>query len=214
MPKEIQKLIAGYKLFNQEYKFGKYPEYKQLVHGQKPKAIVISCCDSRVDPSTITKCQPGDLFVVRNVANLVPPFENDGGYHGTSAALEFAVLGLGIKHVIIIGHSKCGGINHLVTSNKNASDNSFVAKWMEIARDAKRQVKENNLANEIEDKVDLCAQYSIINSIENLSTFPWFKEKLDAGEIFVHGWFFNIGDCELSVLDQDMKKFQVVSNNG
>ena len=111
MPKEVQSLIEGYRSFRQQYLENNKSRYDQLVHqGQRPKMLVIACSDSRVDPAVLTQAEPGDLFVIRNVANLVPPYEADTTYyHGTSAALEFGICGLGIRHIVICGHSQCGG---------------------------------------------------------------------------------------------------------
>ncbi len=213
MPEKIKQLVAGYKKFHDEKSVTKEKLFKDLaVKGQYPKALVISCADSRVDPALLMNCQPGDLFVVRNVANLVPPYENDDSYHGTSAALEFAVLGLGIKHIIILGHSGCGGIKYLVENDiKNNNKKSFVGKWMEIAHASKIAI-EDSVDSSIshEEKINCCAQESIINSIKNLGTFPWIKEKVEEENLFLHGWFFDIEEFGVRILNSETRKFDEV----
>ncbi len=139
----ITPLIEGYKQFRSKY-FGKSKSLEKLVtHDQKPKILVISCSDSRVDPAIILGSKPGELFVVRNVANLVPPFESDLKHHGTSAALEFGVLDLEVKHIIVLGHTHCGGIRALMEAPENTPPSNFITAWMDIADSAKAQFKKS-----------------------------------------------------------------------
>src|SRR3989344_5849045 len=138
---EIEKLIQGYHRFHDNYFVADKPLFNQLAHGQKPGTLVIACSDSRVDPAIIMDCKPGDLFVVRNVANLVPPYEVGGGYHGVSAALEFAVRVLEVQHIIVLGHRQCGGIRALVDGiAAGSAGGEFVAPWMNIAQRAYKRV--------------------------------------------------------------------------
>ena len=139
MSKEIKQLIEGNKEFRKKYFGADSTLFKELVvQGQRPKIMIIACCDSRVDPSTIFSCQPGQLFVARNVANLIPPCEQNKGYHGVSAALEFGVCSLQVAHVIVLGHTQCGGIKALLEYDAwlHKKEHSFIAKWMEIAKPA------------------------------------------------------------------------------
>lgn len=207
MPKELEQIIQGYKKFRQKYFEGQSQLYEELKDGQQPKFLVVACSDSRVDPAIILNCKPGDLFVVRNVANLIPPYENDSGHHGTSAALEFAVLGLGIKDIIILGHSSCGGIQALVENQHQIKERNFISRWMEIARPALDQTIKNHSHQTNENRVNVCAHLALINSLNNLLTFPWIKEKVEQQELFLHSWYFNIDSGIIEEFDDESQKF-------
>lgn len=207
MPKELEYVISGYKKFRQKYFENNNQLYEELKDGQKPKMLVVGCSDSRVDPAIVLNCKPGDLFVVRNVANLVPPFENDSGHHGTSAALEFGVLGLGIRHIIVFGHSGCGGIQALVTNPKSLSGQNFVSRWMEIASDAHTHTVDNHGHLPIDQQIENCAHLALINSLNNLFTFPWIKERVEGGQLFLHAWYFNIDTGIIEKFDAEQQKF-------
>jgi len=194
MPKGIDLLIDGYKKFKEQYYNKDSAVYKDLVRfGQNPKVLMVACSDSRVDPAIVMNCEPGDLFVVRNVANLVPPYQADNTYHGTSAALEFAICNLSIHHIIVFGHSQCGGIRALVEHAKtHHPPYSFVSKWMELAQVACDLTYQNHLHASLEEKCHHCGHYAIINSLHNLMTFPWVAEGVREKTLFIHGWFFNL----------------------
>ena len=174
--------------------------------GQSPKAVMIACCDSRVHPALITQAEPGELFLVRNVANIVPPYEPDGGQHGTSAALEFAINVLGIQNVIVMGHAKCGGVRALIECERGAIDvGEFIPQWMSVARQAYEAVScehstTEQLAPEVEREV-------VRMSLANLRTFPWIAEREKKGELALHGWYFDIGPSRLMVLDETTGSF-------
>ncbi len=215
MTKEIKSFIDGCKEFRRKNFINQQNSiFKYLVEkGQKPKALVIACCDSRVDPALLMNCQAGDLFVVRNVANLVPPYEDDGSHHGTSAALEFGICNLGIQNIIILGHSKCGGIAHLV-QNFNDSKNTvgqekdtFISRWMDLAKKSVIDMKQDFKNLDLVEKVDICSQKSIINSLNNLKTFPWIRERIKKNELFIHGWFFELEDCSVKFFDHKTGRF-------
>lgn len=208
--KRIEALIRGHEKFKRKYYDSADSEFEALVReGQKPQILMIACCDSRVDPAIITNCKPGDLFVIRNVANLVPPYENDNTYHGTSAALEFGVTGLGIQHIIVFGHTQCGGIKALVENENNVrSGKGFISKWMELAKPAYDQVMEFHAATHIEEQAHLCGQYSLINSYKNLFTFPWIKERVEAGQLFLHAWYFDLHSGGIFCFDTEKYGFK------
>ncbi len=191
---EIKKLIDGYQRFHQKY-FEEQPEiYNSLFEeGQSPKFLVISCCDSRVHPAQVMDTIPGDIFVIRNVANLVPVNEVDGKSHGTSAAMEFAVKHLNVKHIIVFGHSQCGGIKSLMEGDHLGHDYGFIDPWMKIAKPARDKVLSEHADKEFSEQCTLCEKASIDISLNNLMTFPWIKERFDTGKIFMHGWYFDIG---------------------
>jgi Carbonic anhydrase len=210
MANAIDFLIQGYQKFKAEYFEGTNAVFNEtLRYGQQPKILVIACSDSRVDPALVTNCQPGDLFVVRNVANLVPPYEADNSYHGTSAALEFGVCGLGVQHIIVFGHTQCGGITSLFTepSNTPQSPGGFIAKWMELAQSACQTVKERHSGTALQEQVTLCGQYSLIQSLKNLQTFPWIKERVAKGELNLHAWNFDLSSGTIRCFDPAHNEF-------
>ena len=190
---KVKALVDGYKRFYKKSFEKKQEFYGNLSkEGQSPKFLIISCCDSRVHPAQIMDTNPGDIFVIRNVANLVPVNEPDGKSHGTSAAMEFAVKHLNVKHIIVLGHSQCGGIKTLMEGEHFSSEYSFVDPWMGIAKNARLSVLEKHKDKTFEEQCSYCEKISIEISLNNLTTFPWIKEKYESGELNIHGWYFNI----------------------
>jgi carbonic anhydrase len=209
MPTEIDYLKEGYQKFKQKYFDSQNDLYKRLVEtGQQPKYLIIACSDSRVDPSLILNCKPGDLFVVRNVANLVPPYEMDTHYHGTSAALEFGICILGIRHVIILGHSQCGGILSVLEQNTCDKPTDFIAKWMELAKLSCDMATMKNPNLSTMEQSNICGRNALMGSLENLRTFPWVQEKIKAGNLFLHGWYFDLGSGKMLILDEQKNEFK------
>jgi carbonic anhydrase len=206
--KDIEDLVSGFRRFQQRY-FGEQRElYQRLARGgQRPRLMVIGCCDSRVDPALITDCDPGDMFVVRNVANLVPPYETGGGYHGTSAALEFAVRGLRVEHVIVLGHARCGGIRALLGDSGVEGDAEFIKPWMSIAQSARAEVTAKFPNASLDVRASACEQAVVRVSLENLSTFPFVREAVAQGRLALHGWYFDIEHGELLRFDSKTARF-------
>jgi carbonic anhydrase len=196
---EIRKLIDGFQRFRAQHYERDGAPFRQLVsQGQSPKIMVVACCDARVDPAIVTDCDPGDLFVVRNVANLVPPFEEGGGYHGTSAALEFAVRCLHVGHVIVMGHARCGGIRALLGDIRfEGSVGQFITPWMSIAEQARREVAATHGAEDIESRAAACERAAMRVSLGNLMSFPFVRAAVAAGQLQVHGWYFDLDRGEL-----------------
>ncbi len=214
MPQEINDLIKGHQKFRERYfQDDDNTTYEQLVKlGQRPKALVIACSDSRVDPSILMNCEPGDLFVIRNVANLVPPCENNAGYHGTSAAIEFAVQQLKLRHIIILGHSHCGGMRALV-ENADMNQTGFIHKWIELAQPAREEVMRNHPHSSVDVQTNICCQYAIQHSLKNLMTFPWIKERVETGDLFLHGWYFNLENGVINHFDAEKSCFKPLPND-
>ncbi len=208
----VDKLLEGYKRFRDQY-FHQEPELfaKLAKKGQAPAVAVVACCDSRVDPAIILDCEPGDLFIIRNVANLVPPYDPDGRHHGTSAALEFAVCGLNVQHIIVVGHAQCGGIQALLQGSDGAQPRDFVASWMSIADGARNDTLNNRALQTPEDRARFCEQAAIRSSIQNLLTFPWINERVAQGYLRCHGWYFDIGSGELLRYDSACGGFGTLS---
>ena len=187
----INRLITGFKSFRESYWEDQPEFYQRLVEdGQKPEVMVIACSDSRVNPSIIAKAKPGELFIVRNVANLVPPYEPDSHYHGTSAAIEFAVRDLKVKHIVVLGHSHCGGIRRLCDGAGDGEGREFIDDWVSIAT----QAVDKSLEGEARHRQ--VEREAVRVSLGNLKTFPWVAEQVKAGDLELHGWLFDleIGD--------------------
>ena len=190
-------LLSGYRRFREGHWAEAKAEYEALAaDGQRPHTLVVACSDSRADPALIFDTAPGQLFVVRNVANLVPPYEPDGHLHGVSAALEFGVKVLGVSRIVVMGHAHCGGVNAMLNG---APDNcrDFVAPWVEQGAPAVRRVAE---AVEPDD-VEQAAEEAVVRlSLDNLRTFPWIAEREAAGELALTGLHFGIADGVLRAL--------------
>lgn len=208
---DITKFISGFKRFQENY-FGRDRElFGELKQGQNPSAMVIACSDSRVDPAILTDCQPGDLFVVRNVANLVPPYEKGAGLHGVSTALEFGVCVLGVEHIIVLGHRKCGGIQSLMQDGAIGTKGEFIGNWMNIAQRAKERVIAEFPDAAAEVQLCACEEAAILVSLENLLTFPWIKQRVQQGSLVLHGWCFDIENGSLVAYDPYNGRFESLS---
>ena len=193
--------------------FEKSPDlYKGLLKsGQNPRFAVVACSDSRVDPAIVLQTKPGDIFAVRNVAALVPPNEEGGQYHGTSAALEFAVTGLAVEHIIIIGHAHCGGIKALLNPpDVGTKGNFFVPSWMSIVESAYLRVMGTMPDASSQQKAQACEQGAVLVSLENLMTFPCIRENVGNGSLKLHGWYINIREGELSTYNAVTQTFERV----
>lgn len=203
----IDKLISGYQAFYKRYFQGAVdPLFKRLSRKQSPDVLVISCSDSRVDPAILTGARAGDIFSIRNVANLVPPYEPDpNSHHGTSAAIEYAVNHLHVKHIIVMGHSKCGGIQALVESDLKEHSFSFIADWIKIALPAKKRIPAHFSHSEA---CTFCEKEAIKTSLTNLMSFPWIKEKVEQKSLKLHGWYFCVETGELSALNSKTNQFE------
>ncbi|RWX74550.1 carbonic anhydrase [Neorhizobium lilium] len=197
------KLLAGYRNFMSGRYTDERERYRVLADtGQKPHTLLIACCDSRAAPETIFDCGPGELFVVRNVANMVPPYQPDSQFHATSAALEYAVQVLQIRDIVVMGHGRCGGIQAaLDPSMEPLSPGDFIGRWMSLVRPAAEQIQSNDLMTQTERQTAL-ERVSIRNSIANLQTFPFVEDRGDEERISIHGAWFDISTGELWVMNE------------
>jgi len=199
-------LIKGYSGFYHEYTSQKYDKYrKEAAVGQSPEIMVISCSDSRVNASILTEAPLGNIFEVCNVANIVPPYYPDSTYHSTSSALEFAVGTLAVKHIIILGHSGCGGVGALIDGTPLALDGecSFIAAWIEIIKAAKDKVA--GLPKPFIYRQ--CELEALKISLGNLMTFPWIRERVKNNTLSVHAWHFDIGSGVIIGYDEEKEIF-------
>ena len=185
----MDRLIEGYRRFRAERWPTERDRYEKLaLYGQKPETLVIGCSDSRVDPQTVFGAGPGELFVVRNVAAIVPPYETGAGYHGTSAAVEYAVRVLEVKRIIVLGHAQCGGVRAIVEGTpESAAD--FVRPWLEIAGPVLASMPADLDHAEM---LHRCEREVVRLSLDNLMTFPWIAEAVEAGRIELEGFSFGV----------------------
>jgi carbonic anhydrase len=207
-----QHLLEGYRAFTTQRLPTEQSRYRELSErGQSPEVMVIGCCDSRVSPEVIFDVGPGELFVVRNIANLVPVFEPDGGAHGVSAALEYAVNVLRVKHIVVLGHAQCGGIRAFIDKIAPLSPGDFIGRWMSLFIKPGEIVEQR----EHETMVDFATRIekaAVFRSLENLMTFPFVRNQVDAGTLQLHGAYFGVAEGSLFVLDRATKEFK--SANG
>lgn len=204
-------LIEGFQRFREQHFERNDSLYQQLVkQGQTPKTLVVACCDSRVDPALVLDCAPGDLFVIRNVANLVPPAEGRAGHHGTTAAIEYGVRNLGVEHIIVLGHAHCGGIGTLVKTGGVMHPGSFIDDWMCLVESARSSVMAEMPHATQEEQIRVCEQRAILVSLNNLMTFPWVREKVVAGSLTLHGWYFDIEHGQLLRFNSDANCFEAM----
>ena len=203
-----KRLLDGYAKFRS----GRYAEeserYARLGTGvQKPTVMIIACCDSRAAPETIFDAGPGEIFVLRNVANLVPPYAPDGRHHATSAAIEFAVIALGVKHVVVMGHGRCGGIRAVVEGGDPLSAGDFIGKWMSGVKDVAETVRHDHDHKDVQTAVE---HASVEHSLANLRTFPWLRLRENRNDLTVHGAWFDISLGELHVYDETARSWSLV----
>lgn len=203
----IAKLTDGYKAFRDGQFQKQRSTYEELVDGgQHPKVAIVACSDSRVEPAVVLQADPGDLFMIRNVANLVPPFEEGGEFHGTSAALEFAVEHLEVDHIIVLGHAHCGGIRSMFDRSPG-DGGGFIAPWMSLVKSAYLRVQGTMPDAAVAEKAHVCEQSAVLVSLENLMTFPSIRDRVGEGKLRLHGWYIDIRACELLIFDPARQSF-------
>jgi carbonic anhydrase len=203
------KLARGFLEFRSGTFLPQRAQFEKLALAQQPRVMMIACSDSRVDPAILTGAEPGDLFMVRNVANLVPPCLVDRAQHGISAALEYGVTGLGVEHIIVFGHVDCGGIHALLTSDPAIDEeHSFIHRWLQIADEARRRTLIIARDRPLEIQLRILEQEAIKTSLANLLTFPWIEERVVGGRLRLHGWIFDIkqGEVHAYVSEHDAFK--------
>ena len=211
------RLITGYESFLAG-RFGhERDRFRDLSEaGQNPRIMLIGCCDSRVSPEVIFDARPGEIFVVRNVANLVPPYAPDGDLHGTSAALEFAVMGLRVEHVVVMGHAQCGGVRAYAAGEADPytrplSPGDFIGSWMTLIGPAAKRV--GPPTEPIADYIERLAMESVKESLANLRTFPCIRTLEERGRVALHGAYFGIATGKLHALDEASGNFVQIAGD-
>lgn len=220
----IRRMVAGVKSFRARY-YERDPEnMRQLVsEGQKPDVLFIGCSDSRVDPALLTLAEPGELFVIRNVANLVPPYEPDERRHGTSAAIEYAIQVLKVSHVVVLGHAHCGGVQGLIRVKAGETiQGDFIAPWVSIAgaavdqfidaavnglAETEQEQRRRTVFERMKDSPFSVERAAVKVSVDNLFTFPCVRELVRLGRLNVHGWWFDLDTGDLWTLDHEKGTF-------
>lgn len=210
MPHRKIALIRGYKSF----RAGEYSEQKALYeklgkHGQHPKIMLIACADSRVDPTDIFDAYPGEMFVVRNVANIVPPVDPTGGYHGTSASIEYAVNEIGVESIVVMGHESCGGIQGCLEGMGEHPEKGYVNKWLSLINGVRETVMGKNIPDE-----DLQFEMELENvrqSIRNLNSFDFVRKAIEEDRLKLQGAYFSIIRARLLLSDEDGNFTEVAS---
>ncbi len=205
-----QRLIDGYNAFASGRLRLEQDRYRELAElGQSPQIMVIGCCNSRCSPEVIFNARPGELFVVRNIANLVPPYAPDGNPHGVSAALEFGVVALKVKHIVVLGHAQCGGVRAFAEDAEPLTPGDFIGKWMSLMAPAAEKIGPRGSRSSA-DYLTLLEQANVALSLDNLMTFPRLRKLIERGEVATHGAYFGVASGDLSVLDKMSGEFRQV----
>jgi carbonic anhydrase len=208
----LDQLIEGYHRFRQKDWEHERERWSELAEGQSPQVMVLSCADSRVDPAQIFDARPGEMFVARNIAALAPPYETSSGYHGVSAALEFAVTQLNVAEIIVMGHGFCGGCSAALTGqfdDMSPGEGHFIADWVRMLSDARETVRARHASLDRETFLDM-EREAVKVSLANLRTFPWIAERERAGSLKLHGAHFSISEGRLYILDEAEENFRPV----
>jgi carbonic anhydrase len=207
-------LIEGYRAFLAGRLPHEQDRFRELAEtGQSPDVMVIGCCDSRVSPEVIFDARPGELFVVRNVANIVPPYAPDGQAHGVSAALEFGVAALKVKHIVVLGHAHCGGVKAFAEDAEPLSPGDFIGKWMRLMAPAMDKVGPRGGLSHA-DYLTRLEQANVANSLDNLMSFPRLRKRIERGLVALHGAYFGVATGELLVRDERSGEFLPVAAGG
>jgi carbonic anhydrase len=211
----LERLLQGFA----DFRLGYYREHLDLfeklaTEGQSPKILIVGCADARVDPGILTQTRPGDIFTVRNVAAMVPPaqYPPDKRHHGTSSAIEFAVRGLGVEHIVVLGHALCGGIGALVDGRDSAyADYDYLSTWTSIAQEVRDLVVRELKGRPREEIARAVEQAAVVNSVRNLMSFRWISERVAAGTLVLHAWWFNLTEGQLYAFDPETASFAPVT---
>lgn len=217
MPTPLTRLIKGFEAFRSRH-FEEEPDLMQSLatEGQRPEVMVVACSDSRVDPAILTCAKPGDLFIVRNVAAIVPPYAPERSPQGTSSAIEFGVRGLEVQHIVVIGHAQCGGMRFLAQQasapRQEGAGFEFLGGWVRIAEPGLKCVLGGGIPEAAQGPA--IEQAGILNSLHNLLSFPWIRERVEAGRLALHGWYYDLASGRMLALDAASARFLPTSGDG
>jgi carbonic anhydrase len=200
-------LATGYRRFRSERYALEAERYRALAKGQRPRTMIVGCADSRADPATIFSAAPGELFVVRNVAAIVPPYEEGGGYHGTSAAIEFGVTELGVRDIVVMGHGLCGGIAACLARRPIGG---FIGPWVELLSGIRDELSETARTMDPAVRQKVFEQRAVQYSLQNLTGFPFVRAAVEQEQVSLHGAWFAIAEGQLEWLDAGSGRFEPV----
>ena len=212
--KKISEFEKGQQYFR-TVKFKENEErFKRLVEeGQNPKALFIGCSDSRVMPNMITGSGPGDLFILRNIGNFVPPFSPDNDFHATAAAIEYATTHLEVSDIIVCGHSDCGAIKACFEEHESNDENIHTVKWLQLGAPAREMARRGLSDDTLEAQRDFAEKASVVFQLENLLSYPAVRRRVDAGKLFLHGWHYNLATGEILYFDEMELEFKVLGSD-
>ncbi len=211
---KIEKFKEGYKNFkNIKFKENEQRFKKLVKEGQKPTALFIGCSDSRVMPNLITGSGVGELFIVRNIGNFVPPFSPDNDFHSTAAAIEYATSHLGVTDIIVCGHSDCGAIKELFKEHKVTDENIHTIKWLELGKEAKEKALEVVGDKSFAIQREFAEKVSVVMQLENLLTYPAVKKRVEDGELFLHAWHYKLDTGEIFYFDEEEAEFKPLEDS-
>ena len=208
--RNFHQFVQGFSNFRSCYYDAENDLYNTLRQGQNPHALVIACSDSRVDPALLMGCNPGDIFVVRNVANLVPPCERAASGDAVAAALDYGVRHLRVEHIIVLGHSDCGGIHALLDPSMTAGD-SHIPSWIALAEPALRRLHPEILGEDMATQRRHCEEASVLQSVENLLSYDWIRERVVCHQLSLHAWYFDMHSMSLLAYFPERENFEVLA---
>lgn len=203
-------LVGGFHHFRANYFLKEKEFFESLAHSQSPKTLVIACCDSRTDPAIVLGCKPGDLFVVRSVAAIVPPPEKAGEYDAVMAAVEYGVKHLDVDHIVVMGHSNCGGIAGLFNPQAVRKER-FTSKWISLACPAVERINEENSQKDLTQRMRLSEEAAVLLSIENLLSYPWIEEAVQAQSLSLHALYYDMREGTLNVWNSEIEDFELAT---
>ena len=203
-------LVGGFHHFRANYFLKEKEFFESLAHSQSPKTLVIACCDSRTDPAIVLGCKPGDLFVVRSVAAIVPPPEKAGEYDAVMAAVEYGVKHLDVEHIVVMGHSNCGGIAGLFNPQAVRKER-FTSKWISLACPAVERINEENSQEDLTQRMRLSEEAAVLLSIENLLSYPWIEEAVQAQSLSLHALYYDMREGTLNVWNSEIEDFELAT---
>ena len=211
--KNFHDLVGGFHHFRANYFLKEKEFFEELAHSQSPKTLVIACCDSRTDPAIILRCRPGELFVVRSVAAIVPPPEKAGEYDAVMAAVEYGVKHLSVKNIVVMGHSNCGGIAGLLNPHAIRSER-YINRWVSLACPAVHKIDAENEDLSVAEKSRLCEEGAVLLSLENLLSYPWIEEAVQTGSLALHALYYDMRKGTLNVWNSELENFEETSKLG
>lgn len=209
----FHELVSGFHSFRNEYLLKDREFFEQLAHGQSPKTLVIACCDSRTDPAIILGCKPGDLFVVRSIAAIVPNKDSAGEHDAVIAAIEYGIKHLQVHDIVVMGHSNCGGIHGLLNPEKINSE-KYISRWVSLACPALERIDHENPGIDAALRGRLCEEGSVLLSIENLLSYDWIHQAVDRGSLCLHAVYYDLQRGTLSLWNSESEDFEAISTPG